>query len=204
MNININFSRLNLVNTLFCDLIYNDFLNHLILKSHISQLVEQIKYNINFLINEYYFTNIIEFEYVKKKIIHHLIMIKNIFYTFEVNINFITKINHISNIIKSVIYPAHLNLTNSNKYKVEINEIKKLTKIKFYHKPESLDVKNNFYDEEIDLDEQSIINFSSNINNNNNNDVKQLQNNKNIVISNKLQGNDFYNKIDFNKSSISI
>lgn len=52
-------------------------------------------------------------------------MIKNIFYTFEVNINFITKINHIANIINSVIYPAHLNLTNSNKYKVEINEIKK-------------------------------------------------------------------------------
>lgn len=84
----------------------------------------------------------------------------------------------------------------------------KLKKIKFYHKLESLNIKNIFNDdEEIYLDETNIIKLSSIITNNdndNNNNNKQLQNNKNIVINNKLKGNNFYNKIDFFKSYVSI
>ena len=205
MLININLSKLNLINTLFCDLIYNDLKYHLGLQNHMSGLVKQIDSNINFLLTEYYFTNIIEFESVKKKIIHLLIVIKNIFYTYNVNIDFIAKINHILNTIKSVIYPAHLNLNNISKYKIEINEIKKIKKINFFHKSETLDVvANNFYDEEINLDEINILqdNSSSSTTITEN---KQLQNdNLAFVINNKLKGNNFYNKINFSKSSISI
>jgi hypothetical protein len=204
---NINLSRLNLVNTLFSNLIYDNLKYHLGLQSHISGLVKQIESNINFLLTEYYFTNIIEFESVKKKITHMFIMLKNIFYTFEINIYFITKINHILNLIKLVIYPAHLNLNNTNKYKIEINEIneiKKIKKINFFHKPETFDIKNNFYDEEVDLDKTNITQFSSILIDDYNDNNKELQNNKNFVVCNKLKGNNFYNKIDFSKSYISI
>lgn len=126
------------------------------------------------------------------------IMLKNIFYTYELDINFITKINHILNIIKLVLCPAHLNLNNSKKH---LNEIKK---IKFFHKLETFDIKKNFYDEENDLDKIENISFSSISINDDNINKKKLQNNNNFIISNKLKGNNFYNKIDFSKSHISI
>lgn len=196
---NKNIDRLKLVDSLFNDLINDDLKYNFELQNHILGLVQQIKSNINFLLIEYYFTNIIEFESVKKKIINMLIITKNIFYTFKINNDYITKINNIKNIIKLIIFPAHLNINNTNKY---VNEISKKKKIKFYHKQYSMDIKDNFNDEEIDMDEKDIKLFSSiliidDINN------KHIQNNKNCVI-NKLKGNNFYNKIDFIKSHISI
>ena len=205
MLINKNLSKLNLVKTLFSDLIYNDLKYHLELHIKISGLVKQIESNINFLLNEYYFTNIIEFESVKKKIIHLLVVIKIIFNTHKTNIDLIIKINHILNLIKFVSYPAHFNLKNTNKYKNEINEIKKIKKINFFHKSETFDVKNNWYDGEIDLDEINITHLKPStiiVNDNDNN--KQLQNDDFVLVNNKLKGSNFYNKIDFSKSRISV
>jgi len=201
---NKNITNLNLIKTLFMDLIYNDLKYHLALQIHISGLVNQIKSNINFLLTEYYFTNIIEFEKIKKKLMYLLYAVLNIFSVHGVNVSHNVKIKHILNIIKLIIYPSYLNLNNTSKYKNEINVMKK---INFFHKYGTFDIKNTFYDGEIDLDEINLdeINIlqdktlmSTIIDN------EQLQNNKNFIISNKLKGNRFYNKIDFSKSNISI
>jgi len=59
INIYINLLKLNLVDTVLSELIYNDLKCHTGLQIHVSGLVKQIELNINFLITEYYFTNMI-------------------------------------------------------------------------------------------------------------------------------------------------
>ena len=189
-------------------IIYNDLKYQIILLDKIYEFTNQIKSLLNFLITEFYFTNIIVFESKKKKIIHNLLFIKNIFYKFNINNFIIVKINKIINITKLIIYPAYLNLNNMSKYTDEIN---KITTIKFYHKPETIDVKNSFYDEEIELDESEISNINSfeniqQLQNNENSfeNIHQLQNNENHVIGKKITGKKFLNIIDFTNSFIII
>lgn len=76
---NINITRLNLIDTLFVDLIYDKLKYNLELQNQIFGLVIQIELNIHFLIKEYYFTNIIKFESVKKKLIYLCTILINIF-----------------------------------------------------------------------------------------------------------------------------
>lgn len=190
---NINLKRLCQINFLLDEIIYIDLKFHIGIQTQIKNLIKKIKLNIDFLISEFYFTNIVEFESKKKIIIQNLIFCKNIFYTYNTSNYIISKIIYIINIVKQVIYPVFLNISNTNKYIDEINEIKK---VKFYHKPSTIGIKDNFYDEEIDFEiENEIISSIKK--------KKKSQNNKNHVIS-KIKGKELLSKINFKKSFITI
>jgi len=196
---NANLERLNLIYSLLNDLVNNNLKYEKNILSQIIGLFIDITSHIDFLLKEYYFTNIIEFESHKKKIIHKLILIKNILSNCNVNSSMIIKIDDILTISKIIMYPAHLNLNNISKYK---NEIKNT--IKFYHKPKTLDIKNNFYDEEYEIKEfefykQKLINHKTS-------EIKKqkLQNTNNFVINNNLKGKNFIKNINFYKSAITI
>lgn len=209
---NCNLVRLGQINDLLDELIYIDLKFNTGILSQIINLFFEIKSHIDFMITEFYFTSIIEFETKKNQILHKLIFIKNLFLTHHLNNHIIEKVNYIKNMLKQVFYPAYLNLSNVNKYKQEIKEIKeiKYCKITFYHKPETILIGNNFYDEEVDLEDKNEINLITNISNNNKliinkiaDKKNKLHNNKNYVID-KIKGNKFLSNIDFSKSHIKI
>ncbi len=198
---NINLEKLNLVYSLLNDLINIDLKYQKNILCQIIKLFNDIVVYVEFLSKEFYFTNIIEFESKKNKIIHKLLLIKNIFINCNLNSNVVIKIDNIISITKIIVYPAYLNMNNVSKYS---NEIK--NSIKFYHKPETLDVKNNFYDEECEFEEQQIKESKSNkkkIKNIVRTAVKKSQNNENFVINN-LVGKNFIHNIDYTNSFISI
>ncbi len=214
---NINLEKLNMIYSLLNDLINIDLKNNNKILSQIIKLFNDIVMYIEFLSKEFYFTNIIEFELKKNKIIHKLILIKNIFINCNLNTNTVIKIDNIISISKTIMYPAYLNLNNISKYS---NEIKK-NSIKFYYKPNTSDIKNYFYDEEYEseelneYDEPKLIELnkeqSKNLvkvtkikqNKQNKQNNKKLQNNKNHVINN-LKGINFINNIDYTNSFIII
>jgi hypothetical protein len=191
---NYNLEKLCLINNLLDELIYNDLKFNKGILSQIIDLIFQIKYNIDFLITQFYFINIIEFESKKNQIILKVIFIENKIFIHSLTLSnhIIKKINYIKNIIKEVVYPAYLNTNNNVKYIKEIKEIKK-TKIIFYHKPETIGIKDNFYDD----DKKSNIKFNDKKSNIKFNDKK------NYVI-NKTKGKIFLSNIDFRKSYINI
>jgi hypothetical protein len=189
---NNNLEKLAQINSLINNLIDNNSI--IILYGQTNILILEIKNNIEFLISEYYFINILKFEDIKKKSIHRLILLKNNLLLLNLNHNIIFKINLIINNLKLIFYPAHLNINNNNKYKKEINQIKT---VKFYHKPNTIDVKNNFYDYEVIMKDLKI---KKNISNN---EKYKFQNNKNFKII-KMSNKDFINNIDFNNSYIII
>ena len=195
---NYNLVRLGQINDLLYELIYIDLKFNTDILSQIINLFFQIKSHIDFMIKEFYFTSIIEFETKKNQILHKIIFIKNIFFSHYLNNYIIEKINYIINMLKQVVYPAYLNLSNISKYNKEIKEIK-YSKIKFYHKPET--IKDNFYDEEVYLEDKDEINHIRNMSNNNK--KNKSHNNENYVI-NKIKGNQFLSNINFSKSYINI
>lgn len=211
---NYNLVRLGQINDLLDELIYIDLKFNTGILSQIINLFFQIKSQIDFIIKEFYFISILEFETKKNQILHKLIFIKNIFFSHYLNNYIIEKINYIKNMLKQVVYPAYLNLSNISKYNKEIKEIK-CSKIKFYHKPET--IKDNFYDEEVYLEDKDEINHIGNMSNNNiknNNKNKTMcvkitniknksHNNENYVID-KIKGKKFLSNIDFSKSYINI
>jgi hypothetical protein len=207
---NYNLEKLCLINNLLDELIYIDLKFNKGIFSQIIDLVFQIKYNIDFLITQFYFINIIEFESKKNQIIIKVIFIENKIFIHSLTLSnhIIKKINYIKNIIKEVVYPAYLNANNNVKYIKEIKEIKE-TKIIFYHKPETIGIKDNFYDEELDLDDddkKSNIKFNDKKSNIKFNDKKsniKFNDKKNYVI-NKTKGKIFLSNIDFGKSYINI
>lgn len=198
---NYNLVRLGQINYLLDELIYIDLKFNTGILSQIINLFFQIKSQIDFMIKEFYFISILEFETKKNKILHKLIFIKNIFFSHYLNNYIIEKINYIKNMLKQLIYPAYLNISNISKYNKEIKEIKELkySKIKFYHKPET--IKDNFYDEEVYLEDKDEINHIGNMSNNNK--KNKSHNNENYVI-NKIKGNQFLSNINFSKSYINI
>lgn len=191
-------SILSQINNLLDELIQIDLKFNTSILSQIIYLILQIKSNINFLISEFYFTNIIEFETKKNQILHKLIFIKNLFFINHLSNHIIEKINNIKNMVKQVFYPAYLNINNINKYIKEIEEIKH-QKIKFYHKSETICIKDNFYDEELEFDEELNLEYTDKIIYGKN----ESYNNKNYVI-NKIRGKKFLSKINFSKSYINI
>ena len=103
---NHNLIKLSQINDLLDELICIDlkFNTKILLQS--VNVIFQIKSNIDFLITEFYFTNIIEFETKKNQILHKLVFIKNLFFVHNLDIYIIEKINHIKNTIEQVFYPA--------------------------------------------------------------------------------------------------
>lgn len=192
---NNNLERLYKIKILLDELINVDLKLNTGTLSQIINLISQIKSNVIFLINEFYFTSIIEFEQNKIQILHKLIYIKNLFFTYSINNGYIIKkINYIKTLAEQVFYPAYLNTNNIEKY---IKEIKR-TKIKFYHKSETMnenlyDDVIEFEDDEIDLEDDKKISS-----------IKiKLHNNQNYVI-NKIKGKKFLSNINFFESYINI
>lgn len=183
---NYNLVRLGQINDLLDELIYIDLKFNTGILSQIINLFFEIKSHIDFMITEFYFTSIIEFETKKNQILYKLIFIKNKFITFHLDNHIIEKVNYVKNMLKQVFYPAYLNANNIKKYKQEIKQ----TKIKFYHKSGTMN--ENFYDEEIVLEDDEIPNIK----------IKS-HNNQNCVI-NKIKGKKFLSNIDFSKSYINI
>lgn len=139
------------VNILLDKLIYHDLILNIWILEQIQNYILQIKSDICFLITKYYFISIIEFDARKQQIMHKLKFIGDIFFTYSLNnVSIIEKINYIRTMVKHVIYPAHSNANNFEKY---IGEIKQ-TKINFYHKFGTID--ENLYKEKIDLEDGSI------------------------------------------------
>lgn len=203
MNINNNLKKLNQIKFLFNELIYVDLKYKNLIKIKITSISNQIKSYIDWMITNFYFTNIIEFELIKENIIKKLIYINDIFNLFNQNMYLIKKIYLIINLTKNVIYPAYLNSNNNEKY---INEIKKSQKINFYHKLSTVDIDNDFYDEEIDFYECELKETNEfNCINSTNSDVVN-NNEKNIKDFSvyKIKKKEFYDNIDFIKSSIII
>ena len=178
-NPNINLSRLNVIIELFDNLILEDLVQKYVLFYKLYDLIIKIKPLLNYLITEYYFVNIIEFELKKKKIICKLECMKTTFYTFNIDNVIIEKIKKIIGITNLIVFPAFANFNNTQKYINEINEINGIngiiginnkTSIKFYHKSETFDIKNNYFDEkietEIKLDKTKIISKLLDIKNN--------------------------------------
>lgn len=175
------------INILLDELIYINLKVNTGQHTQIINLILQIKSNISFLITEFYFMSIIEFEQIKKQILYKLVYIKNMFFSYLINNDHIVeKINYIKNEIKQIIYPVYLNYVEKN-----LKEIKQ-TKIKFYHKSGTID--ENLYDEEIELDDEKIELEDKKI---------ELEDNKNYVI-NKIKGKKFLSNINFSKSYIEI
>jgi hypothetical protein len=209
---NYNLVRLGQINESLDELIYIDLKFNTGILSQIIDLFFEIKSHIDFMITEFYFTSIIEFETKKNKILHKLIFIKNKFITFHLDNHIIEKINYVKNMLKQVFYPAYLNLSNVNKYSQEIKEIKeiKYSKIKFYHKPETILIKDNFYDEEVNLEDKNKINLITNVSNNNKSIINKIANKKNKshnkknYVIDKIKGNKFLSNIYFSKSYIDI
>lgn len=198
---NYNLEKLCKINNLFNELIFIDLKFANIVISEIISLVLEIKFNIDFLIEEFYFINIIEFEHKKNQIIHKLIFIKNLFFTYYLNNHLIEKINYIKNLVMQVFYPAYLNNNNNSKYMNEIKEIK----IKFFHKQETIN--ENLYDD-IELEYKT-----SNVTNNNDNKATKIigetnknnkSHNKKKYVINKTKGIKILSNIDFTKSYIKI
>ena len=196
---NNNLQRLCQINILLDELIYIDLKINTVPLTQIINLILQIKSNISFLITEFFFMSIIEFEQNKKQILCKLVYVKNIFFTYLTNNAHITeKIIYIINVIKQIIYPAYLNINNVEKY---IKEIKQ-TKIKFYHKSGTID--KNLYDKEIELEDKEIKFEDKKRNGKKISNIKiKSYNNKNYVI-NKIKGKKFISNIDFTKSHIVI
>ena len=104
----------------------------------ISDLIKSIK----LIITDYYLLNILEFEKIKEHILNNLILLKTKTIFIDPNNTQISNINNIIYLTGSVYYPTYLIHPNH--------------KVKFYHKQNSIGVKNNFYDyfDELDILEE--------------------------------------------------
>lgn len=109
-------------------------------------LLNEIKNNILNIIDEYYFIGIIEFNLLKQKIIKNIFIVKNKnYYNDELSFT----CDCIIELLNLTYFPVFIDsypTYNTKKETKEICEIKKNKKVKFYHKSNSFDVKNNFYD----------------------------------------------------------
>ena len=96
--------------------------------------------SINLLIKEFYFINIFEFDKIKKSIYNTLVLLKCTMILIDINNKFINNINEIIFLFESIHYPVYLHT---------------ISKIKFYHKKNSIGVKkyfNEHFDELEELD----------------------------------------------------
>jgi hypothetical protein len=134
--------------------------------------------NINTVITEYYYLDIFKFDNLKNKIIDDIILVRNNIKYKDENYKIINDINNIIYLSESLYFPVYLNY---NKY------YKKIKKIEFFHKPNSLEIINNFND---DLDEY--IKFDKNLDDNNIKDDIEYNNKERNLIKNKSI---FVNKI---------
>jgi hypothetical protein len=156
-------------------------------------LLDKIKNNIQNIIDEYYFIGIEEFNLLKQKLIKNFLLLKNKnYYNSELSFD----CDDIIDILNSTYFPVYMNYNIYNQIEKDTIEIKEIKEIKFYHKSNSFDIKNNFYD-------YSYINISpiKEKNKNENTNLSDFED-ENIFINNQRQN--IKNKMSLSNFTVTI
>lgn len=156
-------------------------------------LLNEINNNIQNIIEEYYFIGIEEFDLLKQKIIKNILLLQNKnYYNDELSFD----CDDIIELLNSTYFPTHMNYKIYNQIKkeaIEIKKIKEINKINFYHKSNSFDIKNNFYDYSyINISPIKEKNKYENINLSDSEDENIFINNQRKNIKNKIFPDNFY------------